>query len=111
MDEELRKYVEAASRERLLSPEEERALVVAAESGDQDAKERLVRANTRLVVSVAREYEGRGLPLVRLVHAGHDGLVRAVDRLDSSKDFRVASFAVWFIRQRITRALAEGGPR
>jgi RNA polymerase primary sigma factor len=106
---ELRRYLEAASRQTVPTPDDERRLAAAARAGDTDARQRLIDANMRLVVSVARGYEDRGLSLAALVRVGHLGLVRAAHRFDHSKGYRFADFAIWFIHQAITRGLAEGG--
>jgi RNA polymerase primary sigma factor len=108
---ELRRYLEAASRQTVPTPDDERSLAAAARAGDTDARQRLIDANMSLVVSVARDYEDRGLSLAALVRVGHQGLVRAAQRFDHSKEYRFAVFAIWFIRQAITRALAEAGRR
>jgi RNA polymerase primary sigma factor len=108
---ELRRYLEAASRQTVPTPDDERSLAAAARAGDTDARQRLVDANMRLVVSVARGYEDRGLSLAALVRVGHQGLVRAAHRFDHSKGYRFAVFATWIIRQAITRELAESRRR
>ena len=110
-DEELRRYLEDASAAPLLSPDGERELAALAQEGSDEARERILRANKRLVVSIARRYRGQGLPLLMLVEAGHSGLEHAVDRFDVSKGYKVSTYATWWIRRAITRAIAESqGP-
>jgi len=106
-DEELRSYLEQAANEPLLSQEEEVELAAAMREGNAGIRDRLIRANMRLVVSIARRYEGEGLPLSALVREGHRGLTRAVDGFDASKGYRLSIYATWFIRQAITRAISS----
>src|SRR2546428_9602400 len=105
---ELDRYLQTVSRERLLSREDENPGRGAA-SGGGEARRRLIRANMRLVVSTAQKYEGAGLSRVQLIREGHAGLERAVDRFDPSKGFRLSTYATWWIRQAIERAIAEVG--
>lgn len=96
-----------ASRYPLLTAEEEVELAKQAEAGDQEAKDKLILSNLRLVVSIARRYQGRGLELEDLVGEGQRGLIRAVDKFDWRKGFKFSTYATWWIRQAVTRAIAD----
>jgi RNA polymerase primary sigma factor len=112
-EDDLRKYLEAIARIPPLAPEEEGALCEALHSGEPQAsnaaKKRLIESQLSLVVSIARRYRGRGLSFVDLAQEGNLGLVRAVERFDPSKGYRLSTFATWWIRQGIERALADRG--
>jgi RNA polymerase primary sigma factor len=108
-EERVRRYLDDAAREPLLSRPEEQQLALSLQRGDTEARQRFVRANMRLVVSVARQSRGRGLSLAELIAAGHSGLERALTSYDVSKGFRFSTYATWWIRQAITRAIAEQG--
>ena len=92
-----------------LSREEEVALFKRAKAGDEEARQALVRANLRFVVRVAREYHESGLSLIELISEGNLGLLEAVQRFDETRGFKFITYAVWWIRQAILRALAEHG--
>lgn len=91
----------------LLSREEEYSLAMAAASGDASAKDKLIRANLRFVVNVAKKYQNHGLPLPDLISEGNIGLMNAVDRFDATKGYHFISYAVWWIRQAILKAICE----
>jgi len=91
----------------LLSREEEYSLAMAAASGNTSAKDKLIRANLRFVVNVAKKYQNQGLPLPDLISEGNIGLMNAVDRFDATKGYHFISYAVWWIRQAILKAICE----
>lgn len=103
----LERYLQEIAREELLSPEEEVELARRIRMGDPEALERLVRANLRFVVSVAKQYVGNGLPLEDLISEGNIGLVKAALRFDETRGFKFISYAVWWIRQQIMQAISE----
>ena len=100
-------YLRTIGKIPLLEPEEERALAKGARHGDLDARTKLVEANLRLVVSIAKRYQGMGLPLADLIAEGNIGLVKAVERFDYERGIRFSTYASKWIKQRITRALAN----
>src|SRR5437879_2549661 len=133
---DVRLYLEAAAREPLLTKEEEVQLAMAIEHGEEAqqrlisgrlrsetsirkskelvrkghaARQRFIRANLRLVVSIARKYQGQGLPFLDLVQEGNIGLMRAVELFDWRRGFKFSTYATWWIRQAITRAIADRG--
>src|ERR671931_1531671 len=133
---DVRLYLEAAAREPLLTKEEEVELAMAIEKGEEaeaklaggrlkaevsmrkakeaarrgrEARQRFIRANLRLVVSIARKYQGQGLPFLDLVQEGNIGLMRAVELFDWRRGFKFSTYATWWIRQAITRAIADRG--
>lgn len=103
----VRVYLREIGRVPLLSPEEETALAKRMSEGDGEAKKQLTEANLRLVVSIAKRYVGRGLPLQDLIQEGNIGLMRAASKFDYRKGYRFSTYATWWIRQAISRALAE----
>ncbi len=103
----LRVYLTEISRIPLLTREEEHALAVRVRAGDESAKARLTEANLRLVVQVARRYLNRGLPLPDLIEEGNLGLLRAVEKFEPDRGTRFSTYAVWWLRQAIARALAN----
>jgi len=100
-------YLKEIGKNRNLTPAEEAEVAVRIRQGDQKALERLVKANLRFVVSVARNYQNQGLPLSDLINEGNLGLIRAAKRFDEKKNFKFISYAVWWIRQAILQSLAE----
>lgn len=106
-DDPVKAYLTEIGNYRLLSPEEEIELAIRITEGDETAKNRLVEANLRLVVSVAKRYIGRGMSLLDLIQEGNVGLMRAADRFDYTKGFRFSTYATWWIRQAVTRALDD----
>ncbi|MBD3391025.1 MAG: sigma-70 family RNA polymerase sigma factor [Chitinivibrionales bacterium] len=100
-------YLREIGKNRSLSAEEEADAAVKIRKNDRKALERLVKANLRFVVSVARNYQNQGLPLSDLINEGNLGLIRAAKRFDEKKNFKFISYAVWWIRQAILQALAE----
>ncbi|HEY7907218.1 MAG TPA: sigma-70 family RNA polymerase sigma factor, partial [Thermomicrobiales bacterium] len=105
----LRSYLREISAQPLLNHEEEIALAKRIEAGDETALHLMVRHNLRLVVSVAKRYVGRGLTLLDLVQEGNIGLMRAARKYDWQTGFRFSTYATWWIRQAITRAIADQG--
>lgn len=100
-------YLKEIGNVELLSPERERELAEAARTGDRAAGRELAEANLRLVVSVARRYTGRGMPLLDLIQEGNLGLIRAVEKFEPEMGYKFSTYATWWIRQAITRAIAD----
>jgi RNA polymerase primary sigma factor len=107
VDDPVRMWLKEAAKGRLLTHNEEIELARRIEAGDMDAKARLVEANLRLVISVAKKYIGRGLSLSDLIQEGNVGLIRASEKYDFRKGHRFSTYATWWIRQAITRSLAD----
>lgn len=103
----VRMYLKEIGRVPLLTAEEEVALALLIEEGDQEAKQRLAEANLRLVVSIAKRYVGRGMQFLDLIQEGNMGLMKAVEKFDYRKGFKFSTYATWWIRQAITRAIAD----
>ena len=107
LDDPVRMYLKEIGQIRLLSAEEEVELAKRVTEGDQEAKNKLTEANLRLVVSIAKKYSGRGLHILDLIQEGNTGLIRAVDKFDWTKGNKFSTYATWWIRQAITRAIAD----
>jgi RNA polymerase primary sigma factor len=103
----LEKYLQEIGREQMISPAEEPILAQRIREGDAAALDKLVRANLRFVVSVAKQYQNQGLSLLDLINEGNLGLIKAAKKFDETKGFKFISYAVWWIRQSILQALAE----
>ena len=107
LDDPVRMYLKEIGQIKLLTPEEEVDLARRVSEGDQAAKDKLTEANLRLVVSIAKKYSGRGLHILDLIQEGNTGLIRAVDKFDYKKGNKFSTYATWWIRQAITRAIAD----
>lgn len=103
----LEKYLQEIGRVPMISAEEEAQLAILIQQGDKKSADRLVKANLRFVVSVAKQYQGQGLSLPDLINEGNIGLIKAAERFDSTRGFKFISFAVWWIRQCMVKALAD----
>lgn len=106
-DDPVRMYLKEIGKVPLLTPEDETRLALRIEQGDEEAKKRLAESNLRLVVSIAKRYSGRGMQLLDLIQEGNLGLIKAVDKFDHQKGFKFSTYATWWIRQAITRAIAD----
>ena len=106
-DDSVRLYLREIGKIPLLKADEELALAQRVVAGDKDAKDKMAEANMRLVVSIAKRYVGRGLDLLDLIQEGNTGLLRAVEKFDPDKGFKFSTYATWWIRQAITRAIAD----
>ncbi|NLP43185.1 MAG: RNA polymerase sigma factor RpoD [Peptococcaceae bacterium] len=107
IDDPVRMYLKEIGRVPLLTAEEEIELALKMEAGDESAKRRLAEANLRLVVSIAKRYVGRGMLFLDLIQEGNLGLIKAVEKFDYRKGFKFSTYATWWIRQAITRAIAD----
>lgn len=101
------KYLQSISKEPMITADEEIILAKSIKNGDQSALEKLVKANLRFVVSVAKQYQNQGLPLGDLINEGNLGLMKAAERFDETRGFKFISYAVWWIRQSILQSLAD----
>ena len=106
-DDSVRLYLREIGKIPLLNPEEELSLAQKVKAGDKGAKDKMAEANMRLVVSIAKRYSGRGLDFLDLIQEGNTGLLRAVEKFDPDKGFKFSTYATWWIRQAITRAIAD----
>ena len=100
-------YFRDVSKLPMISPEEEIELTKKIKNGDERAAEKLIKANLRFVISVAKQYQGKGLPLVDLIQEGNCGLIEASKKFDETRGFRFISYAVWWIRQSIMKAISD----
>jgi len=107
IDDHVRMYLKEIGKVPLLSWEEENSLAIRMEAGDEEARKRLAEANLRLVVSIAKRYVGRGMHFLDLIQEGNLGLIKAVEKFDYKKGFKFSTYATWWIRQAITRAIAD----
>ncbi|MBK5253066.1 MAG: RNA polymerase sigma factor RpoD [Peptostreptococcaceae bacterium] len=107
IDDPVRMYLKEIGKVALLTGEEERALAIRMENGDEEAKSRLCECNLRLVVSIAKRYVGRGMLFLDLIQEGNLGLIKAVDKFDYTKGYKFSTYATWWIRQAITRSIAD----
>src|SRR4029453_19455162 len=105
----LQLFLNEIGRHPLLTAAQEVALAKRVERGDERAKEEMIRSNLRLVVSIAKHYRGQGLPFLDLIQEGMLGLIRAVEKLDWRKGFKFSPYATWWIRQAVTRGIANTG--
>jgi RNA polymerase primary sigma factor len=105
----LKLYVHQIGSGRLLTPSEERELARRKDEGDEEAKKKLIESNLRLVMSITRNYTKAGVPLLDLIQEGNLGLIRAVEKFDYRMGYKLSTYATWWIRQSITRALADQG--
>ena len=106
-DDPVRMYLKEIGKVPLLTPEEEIALAIRMAEGDETAKHRMTEANLRLVVSIAKRYVGRGMLFLDLIQEGNLGLIKAVEKFDYTKGYKFSTYATWWIRQAITRAIAD----
>ena len=107
LDDPVRMYLKEIGQVKLLTADEEIELAKRVSEGDKAAKDKLTEANLRLVVSIAKKYSGRGLHILDLIQEGNTGLIRAVDKFDYTKGNKFSTYATWWIRQAITRAIAD----
>ena len=107
IDDPVRMYLKEIGKVPLLTAEEEIELAIRMENGDEEAKRKLAEANLRLVVSIAKRYVGRGMLFLDLIQEGNLGLIKAVEKFDYRKGFKFSTYATWWIRQAITRAIAD----
>ena len=106
-DDPVRMYLKEIGKVPLLTPEEEQELAKRMAEGDEEAKRRMAEANLRLVVSIAKRYVGRGMLFLDLIQEGNLGLIKAVEKFDYTKGYKFSTYATWWIRQAITRAIAD----
>ena len=107
VDDPVRMYLKEIGQIPLLRQEEETALAIRMENGDEEAKQKIVEANLRLVVSIAKRYVGKGMFFLDLIQEGNLGLIKAVDKFDHTRGYKFSTYATWWIRQAITRSIAD----
>ena len=107
VDDPVRMYLKEIGKVPLLSPDEEKIYAVRMKNGDENAKNKIVEANLRLVVSIAKKHVGKGMAFLDLIQEGNLGLMKAVDKFDPEKGYKFSTYATWWIRQAITRAIAD----
>ncbi|RAO99361.1 RNA polymerase sigma factor rpoD [Petrotoga sp. 9PW.55.5.1] len=107
VNEPIKIYLREIGGIKLLTPSRERQLAIRAKKGDKKAKDELIKANLRLVISIAKRYTGRGLTFLDLIQEGNIGLIKAVEKFDWKKGFKFSTYATWWVRQSITRAIAD----
>ncbi|MBP3338307.1 MAG: sigma-70 family RNA polymerase sigma factor, partial [Lachnospiraceae bacterium] len=107
MDDPVRMYLKDIGKVPLLNAEEEIELAIKIEEGDEEARKKLAEANLRLVVSIAKKYVGRGMQFLDLIQEGNVGLIKAVEKYDHRLGYKFSTYATWWIRQAITRAIAD----
>ena len=107
VDDHVRMYLKEIGKVPLLTAEEEHELARKMAEGDEEAKQKLIETNLRLVVSIAKKYVGRGLLFLDLIQEGNLGLIKAVEKFDYSKGYKFSTYSTWWIRQSITRAIAD----
>jgi RNA polymerase primary sigma factor len=109
MQDPIKIYLKEISKSKLLTPSRERKLAMRAKKGDKRARDELIKSNLRLVISIAKRYTGRGLSFLDLIQEGNIGLMKAVEKFDWKKGYKFSTYAYWWIRQAITRAIADQG--
>lgn len=105
----VQQYLNEIGQYPLLSKDEEKALAILIDQGDEQARRKFVEANLRLVVSIAKKHQGSGLPLIDLIQEGNLGLMHAVDKFEHKRELKFSTYATWWIRQYVTRAIANKG--
>ncbi|MFW6238781.1 MAG: RNA polymerase sigma factor RpoD, partial [Halanaerobiales bacterium] len=107
IDDSVRMYLKEIGQVDLLTPEEEIELAKRIEEGDEEAKQKMIEANLRLVVSIAKKYMGSGMSFLDLIQEGNTGLMKAVEKFDYTKGYKFSTYATWWIRQAVTRSIAD----
>jgi RNA polymerase primary sigma factor len=102
-------YLNDIRKHEILTKEEEQELLIKAKSGDEQAKQQLILSNLRLVVNIAKNYSNKGLGFIDLISEGNFGLIHAIDKFDYTKGYRFSTYAVWWIKQAVTKAIISKG--